>query len=123
MLLAGNYRCITTGGTRTARKDVHSDLAASKSVYDFVVELCVKLGASRDELVPFEKYAAAAESLSRPASAARALDNGAQNIERAHKLVQLIAKQFDMSYPIVNDIVAQVDRRLQENRTVASRLG
>ena len=29
----------------------------------------------------------------RPASAARALNNGAPNIERADKLVQLIAKQ------------------------------
>jgi hypothetical protein len=31
-----------------------------------VIDVYVKLGASREELVPFEKYAAAAESLSRP---------------------------------------------------------
>ena len=36
-------------------------------------DLCVKLGASPNDLVPFEKYAAAAQSLTRPASAARAL--------------------------------------------------
>jgi hypothetical protein len=116
MLLAGNYRCITADGMRTAQEAVHSDLNASRSVYDFVVDLCVRLGASRDELVPFEKYAAAAESLSRPASAARALNNGARNIERADKLVQLIARQHGMAHPVVDSIVALVDRRLLANR-------
>ena len=93
MLLSGNYRCITKDGIRTAQEAVHSDLETSRSVYDFVNDLCVKLGAAPNDLVPFEKYAAAAQSLVRPASAARALTNGAQNIERADKLVQLIARQ------------------------------
>ena len=92
MLLAGNYRCVTKDGMRTAQEAVHSDLETSRSVYNFVFDLCVKLGANPADLVPFEKYAAAAESLTRPASAARALQNGAPNIERADKLVQLIAK-------------------------------
>jgi hypothetical protein len=116
MLMAGNYRCITENGMQTAREAVHSDLEASRSIYDFVLEVCVKIGASRDELVPFEKYAAAAESLTRPASAARALNNGAPNIERADKLVQLAAKQKGMSHPSLNAIVALVDRRLEANR-------
>ena len=116
MLMAGNYRCITEDGMRTAREAVHSDLEASRSIYDFVLDVCVKIGASRDELVPFEKYAAAAESLSRPASAARALNNGAPNIERADKLVQLAAKQKGMRHPALDAIVALVDRRLEANR-------
>jgi hypothetical protein len=116
MLMAGNYRCITDDGMRTAREAVHSDLQASRSIYDFVLDLCTKLGASRDELVPFEKYAAAALELSRPASAARALNNGALNIERADKLVQLAAKQTGMNHPILDEIVALVDRRLEANR-------
>ena len=33
MLMAGNYRCITDG-MRTAREAVHSDLEASRSIYD-----------------------------------------------------------------------------------------
>ena len=74
MLLAGNYRCITKDGMRTAQEAVHSDIETSRSVYNFVNDLVVKLGATPDDLVPFEKYAAAAQSLSRPASAARALD-------------------------------------------------
>ncbi|HEY2211254.1 MAG TPA: hypothetical protein VGH62_06485, partial [Bradyrhizobium sp.] len=59
MLLAGNYRCITMDGMRTAQEAVHSNLDESRSVYNFVNELCVKLGANPNDLVPFEKYAAA----------------------------------------------------------------
>src|SRR5215472_4656586 len=116
MRMAGNYRCITEDGMRTAKEAVHSDLEASRSIYDFVIEVCTKIGASRDELVPFEKYAAAANDLSRPASAARALNNGALNIERADKLVQLVARQNGMSNPVLDQIVALVDRRLEANR-------
>lgn len=117
MLLAGNYRCITADDMRHARDAVHSDLAESQAVYEFVVELCVTLGAARDDLVPFEKYAAAAESLSRPSSAARALNNGAVNIERADRLVQLIARSKGMRHAAIDDIVALVDRRLEHNRS------
>ena len=116
MLLAGNYRCITKYGMRTAQEAVHSDIETSRSVYNFVNDLCVKLGANPPDLVPFEKYAAAAQSLVRPASAARALNNGAPNIERADKLVQLIARQKGLSHPVIDGIVALVDERLDANR-------
>ena len=116
MLLAGNYRCVTRDGMRTAQEAVHSDLETSRSVYNFVNDLCVKLGAKPGDLVPFEKYAAAAQSLTRPASAARALQNGAPNIERADKLVQLIAKQKGLSHPVIDATVALVDSRLEANR-------
>ena len=120
MLLAGNYRCITKDGMRTAQEAVHSNIEESKSVYNFVFDLCVKLGANPNDLVPFEKYAAAAQSLSRPASAARALNNGAPNIERADKLVQLIAKQKGLSHPAIDAQVALVDQRLDANRKKAA---
>ena len=120
MLLAGNYRCITKDGMRTAQEAVHSDLVTSREVYNFVFDLCVKLGAKPEDLVPFEKYAAAAQSLVRPASAARALQNGAKNIERSDKLVQLIGRQKGMSNPKVDAIVALVDQRLQANRKKAA---
>ena len=120
MLLAGNYRCITKDGMRTAQEAVHSNIEESKSVYNFVFDLCVKLGADPNDLVPFEKYAAAAQSLSRPASAARALNNGAPNIERADKLVQLIAKQKGMSHPAIDAQVVLVDQRLDANRKKAA---
>jgi hypothetical protein len=120
MLLAGNYRCVTKDGMRTAQEAVHSDIETSRSVYNFVFDLCVKLGAKPEDLVPFEKYAAAAQSLTRPASAARALQNGAPNIERADKLVQLIAKQKGLSHPVIDATVALVDSRLEANRKKAA---
>src|SRR5262247_4238797 len=120
MLLAGNYRCITKDGMRTAQEAVHSNIEEARSVYNFVFDLCVKLGASPSDLVPFEKYAAAAQSLTRPASAARALQNGVPNIERADKLVQLIAKQKGLSHPVIDGIVALVDSRLEANRKKAA---
>src|SRR6478609_8366165 len=113
MLLAGNYRCITEDGMRTAQEAVHSDLETSRSVYNFVFDLCVKLWANPSDLVPFEKYAAAAQSLVRPASAARALSNGALYIERPDMLVQMIAKQKGLSHPAV-------DARIAANRAKAA---
>jgi hypothetical protein len=120
MLLTGNYRCVTMDGAINIKDAVHADLAASRAVYNFVVDLCVKLGAKRDDLVPFEKYAAAAESLTRPSSAARALNNGAPNIERADRLVQAIAKQKGLSNPLIDATVALVDARLEANRKKAA---
>jgi hypothetical protein len=120
MLLAGNYRCVTKDGMRTAQEAVHTDIETSRSVYNFVFDLCVKLGAKPEDLVPFEKYAAAAQSLTRPASAARALQNGAPNIERADKLVQLIARQKGLSLPAIDAQVALVDARLEANRKKAA---
>ena len=120
MLMAGNYRCITPDGMRTAQEAVHSNLEESRSIYNFVVDVCVKLGASRDDMVPFEKYAEAAKSLSRPASVARAINNGAGNVERADKLVQLVSRQKGMSHPVLDTIVALVDNRLELNRKKAA---
>jgi hypothetical protein len=118
MLLAGNYRCITESGMRTAQEAVHTDIIESRSIYNFVNDLCIKLGAAPGDLVPFEKYAGAAQSLVRPASAARALHNGAAAIERADKLVQIIARQNGMRHPAIDRVVALVDRRLEANQKV-----
>ncbi|MCA0303426.1 MAG: hypothetical protein LCH95_13570 [Proteobacteria bacterium] len=120
MLLAGNYRCVTEDGMRTAQEAVHSDIETSRSVYNFVIDLCVRLGSDPKDLVPFEKYAAAAQSLTRPASAARALNNGVPYIERADKLVQLIAREKGLSHPEIDRGVALVDRRLEANRKKAA---
>src|SRR5476649_852161 len=120
MLLAGNYRCVTKDGMRTAQEAVHTDIETSRSVYNFVYDLSVKIGADPKDLLPFEKYAAAAQRLIRPASAARALFNGAPNIERCDKLVQLIAKQKGLSHPVIDAGVALVDARLEANRKKAA---
>jgi hypothetical protein len=120
MLLTGNYRCVQKDAARSIKDAVHSDIETSRSVYHWVCDLCVKLGASREDLVPFEKYAAAAQSLVRPSSAARALFAGAPNIERVDRLVQAIAAQKGMRNPVVDETVALVDARLASNRKAAA---
>jgi hypothetical protein len=119
MLMAGNYRCITRDGMRSIKDAVHTDMEASRSVYNWVVKLCMALGAAEKDLVPFEKYAAAADGLGGPSSAARALFGGAHNIERVDRLVKGIAAQKGMRSEVVDEIVALVDARLEANRRAA----
>ena len=116
MLMAGNYRCVQPEEMRPIKQAVHSDLEASRSVYEWVVELCEKMGGDRSDLVPFDKYANAALSLLNPSSAARALAAGAPNIERVDRLVKTIAGQFSMSSNEIDKIIDLVDRWLGRNR-------
>jgi hypothetical protein len=116
MLLAGNYRCVQAAGIRSIRDAVHSDLDLTRSMYDFVREVCISLGASEEDLVPFEKYANAALSLKSPSSAARALASGACDIERVDRLVQLVARQRGFASEELDNTVAAVDRWLTANR-------
>jgi hypothetical protein len=120
MLIAGNYRCVTKEGPRAVKDAVHSNLDASRVVYQWVVNLCMLLGAKEKDLVPFEKYAAAAQSLGSPSSAARALFAGAPNIERVDRLVQAVAKQKGMQQTILDEVVRLVDARLELNRKKAA---
>ena len=119
MLLTGNYRCVTADGAIDIKDAVHRDIATSRSVYNWVCGVCERLGASGNDLVPFEKYAAAANDLVRPSSAARALNNGAPNIERTDRLVQLTGAQYGMHNTVVDQTVALVDARLAANRKAA----
>src|SRR5438105_15334196 len=66
MLMAGNYRCIRRDDMIPIKDAVHGNLDKSRQVYDWVWKLCASLGASDADMVPFEKYAQAAESLSKP---------------------------------------------------------
>ena len=116
MLIAGNYRCVQADGVRSIKEAIHGDIARSRAVYEWVVDLCVSLGASRDDMVPFDKYAAAAQSLGSPSSAARALAAGAPKIERVDRLVQSVATQKGKRSPDVDEIVAIVDSWLVRNR-------
>ena len=120
MLLTGNYRCVQKDAARSIKEAVHTDIEESRSVYNWVRELCVKLGASPDDLVPFEKYASAAQGLVRPSSAARALFAGAPNIERVDRLVQSIAAQKGLRNAVLDETVAMVDARLEMNRKAAA---
>jgi hypothetical protein len=119
MLMAGNYRCIQQDAMRPIKEAVHSDIEASRAVYNWVLKLCTSLGADEKDLVPFEKYAAAAQGLTGPSSAARALFGGAPYIERVDRLVQTIALQQGMRCAALDEVVRLVDARLEVNRGAA----
>jgi hypothetical protein len=116
MLLAGNYRCIGRTDMRSIRDAVYEDLELTRAVYGWVLDVCKALGASEQDLVPFEKYANAAKSLESPSSVARAVFGGAPHVERVDCLVQTIAAQQGMRSDVVDDIVALVDEKLAANR-------
>jgi hypothetical protein len=120
MLIAGNYRCVQKDSVRPIKDAIHSDLAASRTVYNWVVKLCVSLGAKEADMVPFEKYAEAARSLVTPSSAARALANGAPNIERVDLLVKTIAAQRGMRSDVLDQTVELVEGWLEKNRKKAA---
>jgi hypothetical protein len=113
-------RCVGADGMRSIRDAVHGDLAASRAVYEWVARLCIVLGAAAEDLVPFEKYAAAAQSLLNPSSAARALASGAPNIERVDRLVQKLGAQHGLRSDAVDAIVVAVDGWLERNRRSSS---
>ena len=120
MLLTGNYRCVLPDGVQPIREAVQSDLELSRSIYEQVDRIIRDLGADPKDLVPFEKYANAAEGLLRPSSAARAVDGGADHIERVDLLVKLIADQVGVSSPELDRIANTVSARLAENQRAAA---
>ncbi len=119
MLLTGNYRCIQKDGMRSINEAVHSDIDLSRSIYNWVGDLCKALGATEKDQVPFEAYASAARGLLKPSSAARALFGGAADIERVDGLVKSIAATKGMHSDTVDEVVAVVDARLDLNRRAA----
>jgi hypothetical protein len=121
MLMAGNYRCVTKDGMRAIKDAVHSDINATRDMYNWVVKLCTDLGADPKDLVPFDKYANAALSLQSPSSAARALYGGAPYIERVDKLVQLVARGKGRSSPVLDETVRLVDAQLEKNRAAQAK--
>jgi hypothetical protein len=119
MLITGNYRCILADRMIAIQEAVHGNLQQSRQIYDWVAKLCIGLGADEADLVPFEKYAKAAEGLGKPSSAARALFGGAAHIERVDCLVRRVAGQQGMTLDTLDEIVTRVDRRLAGNRASA----
>ena len=116
MLLAGNYRSVGPDHMISIKEAVHANVETSREVYDWVRTLCSRLGAADADMVPFEKYARAAEGLAKPSSAARALFGGARHIERVDCLIRKIAQQQGLQSDTVDEIVTLVDQRLEKNR-------
>jgi hypothetical protein len=116
MLLTGNYRCFTAGAPVSIREAVHSDLGLSRDIYARAESIVRRLGAQADDLVTFDKYAAAAERLTQPSSAARAVAAGTPMIERVDRLVQIIGRQQGITHPAIDRAVALVDAKLARNQ-------
>lgn len=125
MLITGNYRCVQSDKMISIKEAVHTDANVSRKIYDWVGNLCKLLGATDKDLVPFDKYAQAAEGLLKPSSVARALFGGANQIERVDLLVQRIAAQQGLRHIGVDEMVMRVNRRLQSNQetTLLERVG
>ena len=120
MLLTGNYRCVLPHGAQAIRDAVHGDIAASERIYTRIESIVTALGAGDGDQVPFEKYANAANGLLKPSSAARAVEGGADAIERVDMLVKLIADQKGVSIPELDRTVEIVNARLAGNRHAAA---
>ena len=116
MLMAGNYRCIRRDDMIPIKDAVLGNVETARGVYDWVWKLCTGLGANDEDMVPFDKYAKAAEGLGKPSSAARALFGGAPHIERVDCLVRRIARQQGLQSETLDEIVTLVDDRLGKNR-------
>ena len=115
MLIAGNYRCIGPHAMISIQEAVNANPDKSREIYDWVWKVCTGLGADDADMVPFEKYARAAEGLANPSSAARALFAGAEHIERVDCLIRLIARQQGLQSDTLDEIVTLVDERLERN--------
>jgi hypothetical protein len=98
------------------REAVHADFELSRDIYSCVETIVQHLGAEPDDLVPFDKYAAAAEHLVHPSSAARAIAANAPLIERVDKLVQIIGRQFGITHPAIDRTVALVNAKIAKNQ-------
>ncbi len=118
MLLTGNYRCILRKAA-----PVKDTCTAHRSIalgVQFGGRPAHQLGAKPNDLVPFEKYAAAALSLEQPLlGRARARRRRAQH--RAGRPPSPgIAAQKGMRNAVVDETVALVDARLAVNRKAAA---
>ena len=116
MLMTGNYRCVLPQEVCSIQNAVHQDLALSKSIYEWVEDICFKLGAAPADMVPFEKYALATQSLLKPSSVARSLAAGAVDVERLDRLVQLIAQELGMDPSPASHTVNCVNGWLERNK-------
>ena len=120
MLMTGNYRCIRPHDMIPIKEAVHGNVDQSREIYNWVLKLCTRLGAQSADLVPFEKYAKAAEDLGKPSAAARALFGGARHIERVDHLIRRIARQLGLQFDPLHEMVALIDEHLGRNRSAAA---
>lgn len=116
MLIAGNCRCLRNGAPVSIAQAVHSDLATSRQIYNWVANIVREIGADENDIVPFDRYASAAQSLSLSSSLARALFARAQKVERVDLLVSLVAQSLGHQSAALDKIVGDIETTLDRNR-------
>ena len=120
MLMAGNYRCVTTDAPISIHDAVYEAPDLAREIYEVTGEIVLRLGGTRDDLVPFEKYAKAALCLNKPSSVARAIADGAPTVERVDRLIQGLGRQVGIAHGEINRIVDLIDHRTARNSARAA---
>ena len=120
MLMAGNYRCVTTDAPISIHDAVCQMPDLAREVYEVTGEIVLRLGAAHEDLVPFEKYAKAALCLNKPSSVARAINEGAPVVERVDRLIQGLGRQVGITHGEIDRIVDLVDHRIAGNSARAA---
>ena len=109
MLVTGNYRCFDSNQLRSIHEAIQSDIILSEVIYNQVVDILKKLGASRETIIPFRAYLKASIKLDAPSSVCRAIDKGKANVERVDRLVQSLGKSINFKSPEIDSIVNNID--------------
>lgn len=116
MLIIGNCRSVTDSGTpRSIAEAVAADPGESCKLYADVTDVVQRLGAADSDLVPFATYATAARSLSRPSSLARALAQGATQVERIDLMIAHAAAEVGFKSTALDRVVERIERKLAAN--------
>jgi hypothetical protein len=114
MLLAGNYRCVT-GAECAPRKKRCIAISRPRARSTISCSTCASSLAPSPAISCRSKYADAAKSLIRPASAARARKT-ARPISNARTSWCSSSPSRRLSHPVIDAGVALVDARLEANR-------
>jgi len=124
MLVTGN--CRSVGPDRATPLSIHQAVndnsGQSQVLYDGINAALRDLGAPSEALVPFARYAAAAQQLVRPSSLAMALARGATEVERIDLLVSRLLQFANADSKVIdlmNGISDRIAAHLETNRNTA----
>ncbi len=118
MLLTGNYRCVQPDRITSIKDAVWGDIEESETIYQECLEVLRAFSVPEKVMVPFEHYAAAAKGLTKPSSAARAIDAGATKVERSDAVILTMAEHLGAPSQWISRIVRRIDNSIAKNSQV-----
>lgn len=123
MLATGNCRCLRADGPPVSIADaVLGDAGESRALYEAVNAALAACGAPASSLVGFDAYLAAAKTLARPSSLARAVHDGRPAVERIDRMVlNLLRATGAPAAPVatLEAVSALIEDGLARNRAAA----